>query len=116
MGENINTLSSETSGCLSPDGKRFYFTSDRAGGMGGLDIYYSDKQANGTWGKAVNLGPMINTPGNEDAPFIHADGTLYFGSDGLPGLGDYDIFKSEFKNEKWAETYKPWFPCQHTKV
>ena len=76
MGPEINTVSWETSGCLSPDGKKFYFTSDRPGGFGGLDIYVSEKLANGAWGKAVNLGDAINTPGNEDAPFMHQGGTL----------------------------------------
>jgi outer membrane protein OmpA-like peptidoglycan-associated protein len=115
MGPEINTVSWETSGCLSPDGNKFYFTSDRPSGFGGLDIYVSTKLSNGTWGKAINLGPTINTPGNEDAPFMHQDGTLFFGSDGLPGLGDFDIFKSEFKNDKWTKPQNLGYPINTPK-
>jgi len=115
MGPEINTVSWETSGCLSPDGNKFYFTSDRPNGFGGLDIYVSTKLSNGTWGKAVNLGPVINTPGNEDAPFMHQDGTLYFGSDGLPGLGDFDIFKSELKDDKWTKPQNLGYPINTPK-
>jgi len=110
MGPEINTVSWETSGCLSADGNKFYFTSDRPNGLGGLDIYVSTKLANGAWGKALNLGPEINTPGNEDAPFMHQDGTLYFGSDGLPGLGDFDIFKSEWNGGKWTKPQNLGYP------
>lgn len=115
MGPEINTVSWETSGCLAPDGNKFYFTSDRPNGYGGLDIYVSTKLANGTWGKAVNLGPVINTPGNEDAPFMHQDGTLYFGSDGLPGLGDFDIFKSEWKGDTWTKPQNLGYPINTPK-
>lgn len=115
MGPEINTVSWETSGCISKDGNKFYFTSDRPGGQGGLDIYVTEKQANGTWGKAQNLGPSINTPGNEDAPFVHQDGTLYFGSDGQPGLGDYDIFKSEWRDNKWSKPVNLGYPVNTPK-
>jgi len=80
-----------------------------------LDIYVSTKLPNGAWGKAINLGPEINTPGNEDAPFMHQDGTLYFGSDGLPGLGDFDIFKSEWKEEKWTKPQNLGYPINTPK-
>ena len=115
MGPEVNTVSWETSGCLSPDGNKFYFTSDRPNGFGGLDIYVSTKLANGAWGKAVNLGPTINTPGNEDAPFMHQDGTLYFGSDGLPGLGDFDIFRSVLKDDKWTKPENLGYPINTPK-
>ena len=115
MGPEINTVSWETSGCLSADGNKFYFTSDRPNGWGGLDIYVSTRLANGAWGKALNLGPEINTPGNEDAPFMHQDGTLYFGSDGLPGLGDFDIFKSEWKGGKWTKPQNLGYPINTPK-
>jgi len=116
MGSEINSVSWETSGCVSHDGSKFYFTSDRPGGEGGLDIYVSEKLPNGTWGKAVNLGPTINTPGNEDAPFIHQDGTLYFGSDGHPGLGDYDIFKSVPKDNQWTKPVNLGYPINTPKM
>ncbi len=99
LGSNINTKHRETSASLSADGSTLYFTSDRNGGFGGLDIYCSKKQANGTWGKAENLGPTINTGGDERAPYIHADGkTLYFSSKGHISIGGFDIFSSK-KNE-----------------
>jgi outer membrane protein OmpA-like peptidoglycan-associated protein len=102
MGPMINGSSSnETSGCFSLDGTKFYFASDRPDGYGGLDIFVTEKDKFGEWTNAVNLGPMVNTPGNEDAPFIFNDSTLYFGSDTHPGLGSYDIFKAEYKNGKW---------------
>ncbi|HCW08056.1 MAG TPA: hypothetical protein DGG95_11905 [Cytophagales bacterium] len=115
MGPEINSVSWETSGCLSRDKTKFYFTSDRPGGQGGLDIYVSEKTPEGLWGKAVNLGPLINTPGNEDAPFLHPDGTLFFGSDGHPGLGDYDIYKSEFKNGQWTKPVNLGYPINTPK-
>ncbi len=99
LGENINTRSRETHATISSDNNLLYFTSDRAGGYGGLDIYQSVKQPNGSWGKAVNLGPTINTAQDEEGPFIHPDGiNLYFSSKGHETMGGYDIFLSK-KNE-----------------
>jgi outer membrane protein OmpA-like peptidoglycan-associated protein/Tol biopolymer transport system component len=105
LNKNINTSSFwETSASLSADGKKLYFASNRPGGIGELDLYVSELDGKGSWGKAVNLGPLINTPENEDAPFIHPDGvTLYFSSDGHPSLGNSDIFVAEFKNNKWQK-------------
>ncbi|MBK8947948.1 MAG: PD40 domain-containing protein [Flavobacteriales bacterium] len=76
---------------LSPDGRRLYFVSDMPGGLGGSDIYVC-RDLGGQWGEPENLGPVINTPYNEVTPFIAADGTLYFSSDGHPGLGGLDVF------------------------
>lgn len=76
---------------ITPDGKRIYFTSDRAGGKGGKDIFMSEFKK-GKWQKPLNVS--INTAGNERFPFIHPDGCLYFSSDGLTGLGGLDIFKA----------------------
>jgi outer membrane protein OmpA-like peptidoglycan-associated protein len=93
-GPNINKPNSwESQPSISADGKTIYFVSDRPGGYGGYDIYKSGINDDGTWGAAVNMGPLINTAGNEKSPFIHPDGqTLYFSSDGLMGVGGYDIF------------------------
>jgi outer membrane protein OmpA-like peptidoglycan-associated protein len=105
LNKNINTTQYwETSASISPDGKRLYFASNRPDGVGELDLYVSELDGKGSWGKAINLGPLINTPENEDSPFIHPDGvTLYFSSDGHPSLGNSDIFLSEFKNGKWQK-------------
>ncbi len=94
LGKNINTKYRETHASLSVDGKTLYFTSDRPGGYGGLDIYRSRLQPDGTWGPAENLGPAINTPEDEEGPYIHPDNkTLYFSSKGHNTMGGYDIFK-----------------------
>ncbi|QZT36497.1 OmpA family protein [Halosquirtibacter xylanolyticus] len=75
------------------DGKELYFVSDRPGGYGGNDIWVA-KNSNGKWGRATNLGPQINTPGNETYPFIRDNGELYFSSDTHIGIGGLDIFKA----------------------
>jgi outer membrane protein OmpA-like peptidoglycan-associated protein len=78
---------------ISADGLTLYFASDRPGGYGGSDIWCSHRGKDGKWGIPVNLGPKINTKGEEKTPFIHSDSeTLYFSSDGLPGVGGEDIF------------------------
>jgi outer membrane protein OmpA-like peptidoglycan-associated protein len=111
MPEPINNVASwESSGCYSPDGQFFFFSSDRPEGYGELDIYMSKLGLDGKWGKPVNLGPEVNSPANEDAPFMHKDGTLYFGSEGLKGMGNYDIFKTKFKNNKWAKPENLGYP------
>lgn len=85
----------DPSACFSPDGEIIYFSSDRPGGFGGKDIYRSVKLPNGKWSLAKNLGENINTPFDEDAPFIHANAKeLYFSSRGHENMGGYDIFKS----------------------
>lgn len=75
----------------SPDGNTVYFVSDRPGGFGSTDIW-SVSREEGKWGRPINLGERINTPGNEMFPFINNDGILYFASNGLGGLGGLDIF------------------------
>ncbi len=111
MNKNINTpMFWETSASLSPDGKRLFFTSNRPGGKGELDIYVSEQDAKGGWMKPVNLGGVINTSGNEDSPFLHPDGTLYFSSEGHDGLGSNDIFKSEFIDGKWTKPVNLGYP------
>ncbi len=105
LGPNINTEDRETHASMSADGKKLYFTSDRPGGFGGLDIYVSEKMKNGIWGPPRNLGEGVNTKYNEEGPYIHPDGkTLYFSSKGHENLGGYDIFKSELSE---FGTWKP---------
>jgi outer membrane protein OmpA-like peptidoglycan-associated protein/tetratricopeptide (TPR) repeat protein len=83
----------ESQPTISPDGRTLYFVSDRSGGFGGYDIYRSIKGETGDWGTPINLGPLINSTGNEKSPFLHPDEkTLYFSSDGWMGLGGYDVF------------------------
>jgi OmpA-OmpF porin, OOP family len=95
LGTGVNTTGWEAQPSLSADGRELYFVSDRRGGMGGYDIWFSKKTENG-WDKAVNLGPSVNTPYDEIAPFIHVNNqNLYFASNGLPGFGSYDIYVSE---------------------
>lgn len=93
-GRNVNgerTWESQPS--ITPDGQYLYFASNRAGGLGGTDIWYCRRLPNGDWSRAENLGPSVNTAGNEKCPFVHADGkTLYFASDGWQGFGGYDIY------------------------
>jgi peptidoglycan-associated lipoprotein len=78
---------------LSKDGQTVYFVSDQPGGFGGNDIWKVDKLSE-AWGTPVNLGPIINTPGNEIFPFIRDNGDLYFSSDFHVGMGGYDIFRA----------------------
>ena len=95
LGPNINTPYRETHASLSVDGKTLFFTSDRPGGYGGLDIYISKLQRDGTWGPAKNLGSTINTSKDEEGPFIFYDNkTLFFSSKGHYTMGGYDIFRS----------------------
>ena len=93
LGGNVNSDQWESQPCLSPDKKDLYFASRRPGGYGGSDIYVCHMQENGKWSDPVNLGPSVNTPGDEQCPFIHADNqTLYFTSNYWPGYGDDDLF------------------------
>lgn len=95
LGERINSDQWESQPCLSPDKRELYFASRRHGGYGGSDIYVSKLQENGKWGEPENLGPAINTSGDEQCPFIHADNqTFYFTSNYWPGYGDDDLFYS----------------------
>jgi hypothetical protein len=95
LNRNINTKFYESHASVSADGKRLYFTSNRTGGHGGLDLYVSEKDETGDWGPAVNLGAAVNTPFNEDTPFtILNDSLLYFSSEGHSSMGGFDIFRS----------------------
>ncbi|MCK9219652.1 MAG: OmpA family protein [Bacteroidales bacterium] len=102
----------ESQPSISADGNILYFVSDRTGGYGGYDIYRAIKGQNGEWGTPINLGPLINSTGNEKSPFIHPDGkTLYFSSDGWMGLGGYDIFFSKQKdNNTWSKPVNIGYP------
>lgn len=93
MGGRINSDAWESAPTLSPDKKDLYFASRRYGGLGGSDIYVSHRLPNGRWSEPENLGPQVNTSGDESCPFIHADNqTLYFTSNGHQGYGGDDLF------------------------
>jgi len=87
-----DSLAWDGSPAFSRDGKTLYFSSNRPGGQGGLDIYRTNMDASGRFSKPVNMGKDINTSGNEIFPYVAADGKLYFSSDGHPGLGNLDLF------------------------
>ncbi len=105
LDDNISTRYWESHGSFSKDGKTLYFTSNRKGTNGGLDIYKSERQPDGKWGVAENLGPNINSRYNEETPFITEDGqTLYFSSYGHFNMGGYDIFYSKKSADgSWGE-------------
>ena len=112
LGRNINSDFWESAPSISPDGQALFFSSNKPGGMGGIDIYVSYKNKNGVWGKAFNLGPNINTTGDDQTPFIHADNrTLYFASNGWPGYGGTDLFVSYKKVDgKWSKPTNLGYP------
>ncbi len=87
---------------VSNDGRRLYFSSNRPGGFGGMDLYVSTL-INGKWSDPVNLGPKVNTDKNEIFPFIHADGKVYFASNGHKGIGNLDIFSTMKTDTGWLK-------------
>jgi len=110
--KQIDSKNNETHGSLSKDGNILYFASDRPGGLGGKDIYKSEKDSKGKWGLPVNLGDVINTPFEEDTPFLSEDGkTLYFASEAHASMGGYDIFKSALNDDgTWSEPQNLGYP------
>jgi outer membrane protein OmpA-like peptidoglycan-associated protein len=111
FGPTINTKSWETHASLSSDGSTLYFTSNKPGGVGGRDIYYSKKLPNGDWGVAKNLGKSVNSPYDEDAPYISTDGkTLFFSSRGHVGMGGFDIMFCEKNDTGWGDVQNIGYP------
>jgi len=95
LGAPINTNSWESQPSISGDGKTLYFASDRPGGIGGKDLWKSEYHGSGQWSEPVNLGDSINTPYDEMTPYIHWDQeSFYFASDGHPGMGSTDLYRS----------------------
>lgn len=103
LNQNINTVDYWEGSCsISADGKYLYFASERPEGFGGRDIWVSEN-IDGDWGPALNMGPNINTPYDDDAPFIHPDGiTLFFSSKGHQSIGGYDIMFSIKEGNEWT--------------
>lgn len=112
VGKPVNSSYKERQPSISPDGKTLYFVSDRPGGYGGFDIWMCSLDANGKWGEVKNLGPQVNTPFHEQSPFIHFDNqTLYFSSDGHPGMGGMDIYVTRKINDTlWEEPRNLGYP------
>lgn len=110
LGPLVNTSSWESQPCISNDGNTLYFSSNRAGGQGAHDLWATTK-VNGKWGEPVNLGPKVNTKGDEFCPFLHSDGkTLYYSSNTLPGFGGLDLFMTKLKDGEWGEPQNLGFP------
>jgi outer membrane protein OmpA-like peptidoglycan-associated protein/tetratricopeptide (TPR) repeat protein len=116
LNDNINSKYWEPSGFISADGSTLYFVSDRPGGYGGRDLYVSKLTPEGDWGKAVNMGPNINTANEKNTPFIHADGvTLSFSSNGHNTMGGFDIFTSLLSEDStWSEPMNVGYPINTT--
>lgn len=109
----VNSSYAEKSVSISSDEKTLYFSSNRPGGLGELDIYKATKNSSGQWVDVKNLGPTINTPLDDDGPFIDYEGkTLYFSSKGRKGMGGFDIFKSVLDPVKgeWTEAENMGYP------
>lgn len=112
LGNKVNSEEWDSQPCLSPDKRDLYFSSRRAGGYGGSDLWVCHLQPNGRWSEPENLGPEINTKGDEYSPFIHADNqTFYFTSNGHPGYGDEDLFVSRLNDAgKWGRPQNLGYP------
>lgn len=107
----INTPYKESHASFSKDGNTIYFTSNRPGGKGGMDIYMSTKDKEGKWQRARNLGDIINTEYDEIGPYIHPDGkTIYFSSKGHKTIGGFDIFLSELSEGNWSPPENMGYP------
>ncbi|MBC8046318.1 MAG: PD40 domain-containing protein, partial [Fimbriimonadaceae bacterium] len=111
-GKNINGGDWESQPSISADGKYLYFCSTRPGGLGGHDIWYAEINENGTWNKALNAGAPINTPYDEQSPFMHPDGrTIYFSSNGHPNMGGSDLFYAKKGiDDKWQQPVNLGYP------
>ncbi len=112
ISEGVNSDKIETSTSISSDGNTLFYASNRNGGKGGLDLFMTRKLPTGAWATPQNI-TALNTPGNEDFPSLSPDGkTLYFCSDGLPGMGGYDLYKSSWNSEtnEWSAPINLGYP------
>ena len=111
LGRNVNSRSWDSQPAISADGRKLFFISDRGGGLGKRDIWMSEKDKDGNWQVAVNLGTTINTKEDEVSPFVHVNGTtLFFASKGYPGFGGFDLYKSELIDTIWSEPKNLGYP------
>ncbi len=109
---DINTQYWDSQPAVTCDGTKIFFASNRPDGLGGSDIWMSElDETTGEWKVAQNLGPMINTPKDEESPYIANDGlSIYFSSNGHPGFGNGDLFVSRFQNNKWTKPENLGYP------
>lgn len=116
LGKNINSMSDEDHASFSVDGKHIIFSSARRGSLGELDLYISKRQADESWGKAVNLGPKINSDKDETSAYLlQGDSVLYFASRGHFNMGGYDIFfTKKDKNGEWIDAINIGYPLNTT--
>ena len=112
FGAPVNTPAWESQPTMASDGTTIYFASSRSGGYGGMDIWKTTMTAEGEFSIPENLGPVINTPGDDAAPFIHSDGrTLYFASNGRVGMGGYDLYYTTLQPDgSWSEPKNMGYP------
>ncbi|MBP5662783.1 MAG: OmpA family protein [Bacteroidales bacterium] len=112
FGEPVNSKHWESQPTIAPDGRTIIFASNRPGGFGGVDLWKTTMTEEGVFSVPENLGPVINTKGDDTAPFIHSDGkTLYFCSDGRPGMGGKDIYYSTLLSDgSWSEPLNMGYP------
>ncbi len=116
LGPKVNHKKHDAQPSMSSDGRTLYFSSTRPGGYGENDIYVTYLTENG-WSVPQNLGGVINTPGREEGVFIHPDNnTLYFSSNGHPGLGDNDLFMSKRQTDgSWGKPLNLGYPINTSK-
>ena len=115
--KGVNTPQWEGHASMAPDGKTLYFSTDRPGGYGGRDIYRAIMKPDSTFGNVENMGPKINTPFNEDSPFIYSNGSsLYFASESHGSMGGYDIFYIKYDSVKgqWQDPVNMGYPINTT--
>lgn len=112
VGSPVNTRYWESQPSVSADGRMLFFSSSRPGGFGGKDLWYSFVNQSGKWSTPVNLGEKINTDQDEMSPFFHFDGkSLYFSSDGWPGMGGFDIYLTRLNTDSsWTEPVNLGYP------
>ncbi len=116
LGKKVNSTYREEGACYSKSGDTLYFASDREGGFGGLDLYYSLKLPDGNWGKPLNMGATINTPEDENYPYLDPNSAkLYFSSKGHGGMGGYDLFYTQWDSSinDWEKPHNLGFPINN---
>jgi outer membrane protein OmpA-like peptidoglycan-associated protein len=102
LNKNVNIARFQNHAAISPDGTIIYFTSKPKINEGGTDIFMATKNSSGNWSTPERLDMTINTDYDEDSPFLDSDGTLYFSSNGLPGYGGFDVYKTHKEDGKWT--------------